>query len=68
MTQSQMAELFPTTPQNITLHLQAIYEEGELTEAATCKDCLQVRTEGSLDKVEQKKIEVNYFECVSNRC
>jgi hypothetical protein len=47
LTQSPMAELFQTTPQNITLHLQAIYAEGELTEAATCKDYLQVRTEGT---------------------
>jgi hypothetical protein len=39
--------LFQTTPQNITLHLQAIYEEGELSEAATCKEYLQVRREGS---------------------
>jgi len=42
-----MAELFQTTPQNITLHLKAIYEEGELAEAATCKDYLQVRAEGA---------------------
>lgn len=46
LTQAQMAELFQTTPQNITLHLRSIYEEGELSEAATCKDYLQVRTEG----------------------
>jgi hypothetical protein len=47
LTQALMAELFQTTPQNITLHLRAIYDEGELAEAATCKDYLQVRTEGS---------------------
>jgi hypothetical protein len=47
MTQALMAELFQTTPQNITLHLKAIYEEGELVEAATCKDYLQVRAEGA---------------------
>jgi hypothetical protein len=47
MTQALMAELFQTTPQNITLHLKAIYEEGELAEAATCKDYLQVRAEGA---------------------
>jgi hypothetical protein len=47
LTQAQMAELFQTTPQNITLHLKAIYEEGELNEAATCKDYLQVRLEGT---------------------
>jgi hypothetical protein len=47
LTQAQMAELFQTTPQNITLHLKAIYSEGELNEAATCKDYLQVRQEGN---------------------
>jgi len=46
LTQAQMAELFQTTPQNVTLHLKAIFAEGELTEAATCKDFLQVRSEG----------------------
>src|SRR5712664_512040 len=46
MTQALMADLFHTTPQNITLHLRAIYAEEELSETATCKDYLQVRTEG----------------------
>lgn len=46
LTQAQMAELFQTTPQNITLHLKAIFGEGELDEVATCKDYLQVRQEG----------------------
>ncbi len=47
LTQAQMAELFQTTPQNVTIHLKAIFEEGELVEAATCKDYLQVRSEGA---------------------
>ena len=38
-----MAELFQTTPQNVTLHLKSIFEDGELQEEATCKDYLQVR-------------------------
>jgi hypothetical protein len=46
LTQAQMAELFQTTPQNVTLHLKSIFAEGELTEASTCKDYLQVRREG----------------------
>jgi len=46
MSQAQMAELFQTTPQNITLHLKALYEEGEINRAATSKDFLQVQTEG----------------------
>lgn len=47
LTQAQIAELFQTTPQNVTLHLKAIFDEGELEEGATCKDYLQVRQEGS---------------------
>jgi len=31
---------------NITLHLRAIYAEGELNETATCKDYLQVCSDG----------------------
>lgn len=47
LTQAQIGDLFQTTPQNITLHLKAIYAEGELNEGVTCKDYLQVRQEGS---------------------
>jgi hypothetical protein len=47
LTQADMAELFQTTPQNITLHIKSIYEEGEQTPEATCKDYLQVRPEGT---------------------
>lgn len=46
LTQAGMAELYQTTPQNITLHLKAIYAEGELVEPATCKEYLQVQKEG----------------------
>ena len=47
LTQAAIADLFETTPQNITLHIGAIYQEGELSEDATCKEYLQVRPEGS---------------------
>ena len=46
LTQRQMAALFNTTPQNITVHIRNIYKEGELLKAATCKDFLQVQIEG----------------------
>jgi hypothetical protein len=49
LTQALIAELFQTTPQNVTLHLKAIFAEGELSESATCKDYLQVRREGGRD-------------------
>ena len=47
LTQLQMAELFQTTPQNITLHIRGIYEEREQIPEATCKEYLQVRWEGA---------------------
>lgn len=47
MTQKAIAELYQTTPQNITLHVKNIYEEGELEEESTCKYYLQVQNEGS---------------------
>lgn len=47
LTQKAMAELFQTTPQNITLHLKNIFASGELNEEATCKEFLQVQTEGA---------------------
>ena len=46
LTQAQMAEVFLVKPQNITMHLRNIYAIGELEEGATCKDSLQVQTEG----------------------
>ncbi len=46
LTQALIAELFQVTPQNVTLHLKSIYGDGELDELATCKDYLQVRSEG----------------------
>ncbi len=47
LTQAGLAELFQTTPQNITQHIAAIYAERELEEAPTCKSYLQVHREGS---------------------
>ncbi len=55
LTQKMLAELFQTTPQNITLHLKNIYAEGELEETATCKDFLQVQKEGSREVKRNQK-------------
>jgi hypothetical protein len=49
LTQAEIAELFQTTPQNITLHIKSIYEEEELQVQSTCKELLQVRPEGDRD-------------------
>ncbi len=47
LTQAQLAELFQTTKQNISLHVQDIFGSGELTEEATVKQYLTVRQEGA---------------------
>jgi hypothetical protein len=46
LSQALIAELFQTTPQNVTQHLKSIYREAELEREATCKKFLQVRREG----------------------
>lgn len=42
LTQNQMAELFQTTKQNVSLHIKNIFEEGELSENSIVKDYLTV--------------------------
>ena len=54
LTQSQIAELFGVQVQNITMHIKNIYKEQELTEITTCKEFLQVQTEGKR-AVERKR-------------
>lgn len=47
LTQQQMAGLFQTSRTNVVEHIQHVYEEGELMEAATCRNFRQVRAEGA---------------------
>lgn len=47
MTQSDMAQLFQCTADNISLHLKNIYEEGELDRESTTEDFSVVRLEGN---------------------
>lgn len=47
LTQSQLAEIYDTTQQNIALHIKNIYADNELTDEATHKKYLLVRQEGS---------------------
>jgi hypothetical protein len=46
LTQLEIAELFQTTKQNVSLHANNVFEEGELTPEATVKDSLTVQIEG----------------------
>ncbi|UMB61035.1 virulence protein RhuM/Fic/DOC family protein [Lutibacter sp. A80] len=64
LTQAQMATLFETTPQNITMHLKSIFKEQELNEKATCKEFLQVRKEGTRT-VKRKQLNYNLDAIIS---
>ncbi|MFH0907382.1 MAG: virulence RhuM family protein [bacterium] len=46
LTQQHMADLFQTTKQNVSLHLQNIFAEKELERGATVKESLTVQLEG----------------------
>ena len=46
LTQAEMAELFQTTKQNISLHINNIFKEGELLKSSTVKEYLTVQNEG----------------------
>ena len=56
LTQAQIADLFQVKPQNITQHLKNVFDSGELIEAATCKDFLQVQKEGRRMVERQRKL------------
>ncbi len=47
LTQAQMAELFQTSKQNISLHTHNVFKEKELDELATVKYSLTVQQEGT---------------------
>ena len=50
LTQAQMAELFQTTKQNVSLHINNALEEGELTEDSVVKEYLTTAAEGKTKK------------------
>ena len=45
LTQAQMTEMFQTTKQNISLHINNIFKEGKLDREATVKEYLTVQQE-----------------------
>ncbi len=53
LSQLEIAELFQTTKQNVSLHAKNILSEGELSAEATVKNSLTVQTEGKR-KVQRK--------------
>ncbi len=47
LSQSQLIELFQSTKQNVSLHVNNVFKEGELDKKATVKEYLTVRQEGN---------------------
>ena len=48
LSQIQMAELFQTTRNNITMHISNIFKEGELEKVVVCKDFLHTTRHGAI--------------------
>jgi len=46
LTQAQMAELFQTTRNNITLHIANVFKEKELEQGSVCKESLLTAQDG----------------------
>ena len=61
LTQAQMAELFQTTKQNISLHISNAFKEAELEPSTTVKEYLTVQNEGTREvsrKVQHYNLDV----------
>ena len=57
LTQSQMVVLFQTTKQNISLHINNIFREGELQREVAVKESLITTVHGAIEgKVQLKKV------------
>ena len=61
LTQPLMAELYQTTQQNISQHIQNIYEEGELTPEATHKKFLLVRSKVSAGSAQSGILQSGHY-------
>jgi hypothetical protein len=57
LTQTQIAEIYDTTQPNISMHIDGIFNDGELPAEATHKKFLLVQTEGK----RQVKREINHY-------
>ena len=58
LTQQQMAELFLTTKQNVSLHVNNIFREDELTESSVVKESLTTAKDGKRYKTKTYNLDV----------
>lgn len=58
LSQADLAKLYQTTKQNISLHIQNIYEEGELLENSVVKEYLTTAADGKKYKVKHYNLDM----------
>jgi len=58
LTQAQMAELFNTTKQNVSLHANNCFKEGELDKKSVVKDFLTTASDGKNYKTKYYNLDV----------
>ena len=58
LTQQQMADLFQSTKQNVSLHVKNIFREGELEEISVVKDSLTTAADGKKYKTKLYNLDV----------
>ena len=60
LNQLQIAELFQTTKQNVSKHIKAILEDGELDEKVVCRSFRQTYKHGAIESKTQER-EVKHY-------
>lgn len=58
LTQNQMTELFQTSKQNISLHINNIFKEGELVPETVVKDSLTTASDGKRYRTKYYNLDV----------
>ena len=58
LTQAQMAQLFQTTKQNVSLHTNNIFKENELERASVVKECFTTAADGKNYRVKYYNLDV----------
>ena len=61
LSQAQMAELFDTTKQNVSLHANNCFKEGELNKKSVVKDFLTTASDGKNYKTKYYNLDVIIF-------
>ena len=58
LSQAQMAELFQTTKQNISLHINNVFKEGELSPNSVVKEYLTTADDGKNYSIKYYSLDV----------